>query len=106
MPPGPAVVRWPGTRYGARQTMVRRPAWMTALAVLCGVMLLVAIGRDLFVATSRDVEVWLGFEVHGPMALATAPLHWAILLVGAWGFWTARPWIVPATAAYLFYAAV
>lgn len=79
---------------------------MTALAVFCVAGLLLAIGRDLFIPASRDVEVWLGFELRGRAALLTAPIHWAIFAVGAWGFWTVRPWIVPSTAAYLFYTAL
>jgi len=79
---------------------------MTALAAVCAVGLLVAVVRDLFVPGSRDVEVWLGFEVRGPLAMLTAPIHWAIFAVGAWGFWTARRWIVPCAAGYLFYTAV
>jgi hypothetical protein len=78
---------------------------MTALAVFCVVTVLFLVPRDLFFAETRDVEVWLGFEVHGIAALATAPLHWAIFLVGAWGFWFQRPWILPAAAGYAFYIA-
>jgi hypothetical protein len=36
----------------------------------------------------------------------TAPLHWAVFLVGGWGFWTRRAWILPAAAAYSFYIAL
>jgi hypothetical protein len=59
--------------------------------------------RDLFLAHTRDVEVWFGFEVHGLAALLTAPIHWFIFLVGAWGFWHARGWILPVAAVYNFY---
>jgi len=83
-----------------------RPWWMTAIAVICAVGLLVAVVRDLFVPGSRDVEVWLGFEVRGRLAMLTAPIHWGFFALGAWGFWTARPWIVPWTAGYLFYTAL
>jgi hypothetical protein len=38
--------------------------------------------------------------------LATAPVHWAVFLVGAWAFWSQRPWILPCAAAYLFYVAL
>ena len=62
--------------------------------------------RDLFFAETRDVEVWLGFEVRGAAALATAPLHWAIFALGAWGFWRCRPWVLPSAGAYVFYVAV
>ena len=82
-----------------------RPWWMTALAVVCAVALPIHIVRDLFVPSTRDVEIWFGYEVHGRLALLTAPLHWAIFALGGWAFWTGRRWIVPWTAAYLFYVA-
>ena len=83
-----------------------RPWWMTALAVVCLIALLAGVPRDLFFAATRDVEVWLGLEVRGWIALLTAPLHWAIFGIGAWGFWTQRSWIVPCAAGYLFYVAI
>jgi hypothetical protein len=79
---------------------------MTALAVFCLLTVAFLVPRDLFFAETRDVEVWLGFELRGRAAQLTAPLHWAIFAVGAWGFWRAKPWIVPAAAAYVFYVAV
>jgi len=83
-----------------------RPWWMSALAVFCLATVLFLVPRDLFFAEIRDVEVWLGFEVRGTPALATAPVHWAIFLVGAWGFWFRRPWILPCAACYVFYVAL
>ena len=62
--------------------------------------------RDLLVPHARDTEVWLGFELTGWLARLTAPLHWWIFAAGAWGFWRARPWVVPAAAAYVFYVAL
>jgi hypothetical protein len=79
---------------------------MTALAVFCAATVLFLVPRDLFWAETRDVEVWLGFEVHGCAARLSAPLHWAIFALGAWGFWRARPWIVPWAAGYVFYVAL
>jgi hypothetical protein len=78
---------------------------MTALACFCLATVLFLVPRDLFFPATRDVEVWGGFELHGRPALLTAPLHWAIFLAGAYGFWFQRPWIVPAAAAYSFYVA-
>ena len=89
-----------------RESLAHRPRWMTALAVFCLASVLVLVARDLFHPPSRDVEVWVGFELHGTAARLTAPLHWIIFLVGAWGFWSQRPWIVPAAAAYAFYIAL
>jgi hypothetical protein len=83
-----------------------RPWWMTALALFCMAAVLVNVPRDLFVPASRDVEIWLGFEVHGRAAQLTAPIHWAIFAIGAWAFWTRRRWIVPLAVAYLLYVAV
>lgn len=79
---------------------------MTALALFCVLTIAVIAPRDLFLAKTRDVEVWLGFEVRGIWARLTAPLHWAIFAVGAWAFWRQRPWIVPAAAGYAFYVAL
>lgn len=83
-----------------------RPWWMTALAIFCLATLCFLVPRDLFFPETRDVEVWLGFELRGRGALLTAPLHWMIFGIGAWAFWRARPWIVPAAAAYVFYVAL
>jgi hypothetical protein len=83
-----------------------RPWWMTGLALFCVVTVLFLVPRDLFFAETRDVEVWLGFEVRGTPALLTAPIHWSIFLIGAWGFWTQRSWILPAAAGYAFYVAL
>jgi len=79
---------------------------MSAAAAFCLVTIAFLVPRDLFFEETRDVEVWLGFEVHGRAAQLTAPLHWAIFAAGAWGFWTQRSWIVPAAAAYAFYVAL
>ncbi len=83
-----------------------RPWWMTALALFCLATVAFLVPRDLFFAETRDVEVWLGFELRGHAALLTAPLHWLIFLAGAWGFWRARPWIVRCAAGYVFYVAL
>jgi hypothetical protein len=79
---------------------------MTVLALFCLGTVAFLVPRDLFVSTARDVEVWFGFELHGRAALFTAPIHWTIFLVGAYGFWFQRPWIVQAAASYAFYVAL
>ena len=79
---------------------------MTALAVFCLVTVAFLVPRDLFFPETRDVEVWFGFELHGTGALLTAPLHWILFLVGAYGFWFQRRWILPAASAYAFYVAL
>ena len=78
----------------------------TALACLCATTVVFLATRDLLLPEVRDVEVWLGFELHGTAALVTAPLHWAIFAIGAFAFWRAKPWVVPAAAAYVFYVAL
>jgi len=82
------------------------PWWMRGLAIFCVLSVLFLVPRDLFRPETRDVEVWLGFELRGRAALLSAPLHWAIFAVGAWAFWTGRAWIVPAAAGYVFYVAL
>ncbi len=83
-----------------------RPRRMTALALFCLATVAFVIARDLFVPDARNIEVWFGFELRGTYALLTAPLHWAIFLVGAYGFWFRRPWVLQAAAAYAFYVAL
>jgi hypothetical protein len=46
----------------------------TALALFCFATVAFLVPRDLFFPETRDVEVWLGLEVRGRAALATAPL--------------------------------
>jgi hypothetical protein len=77
-----------------------------ALALLSAATVVFLAARDLLVPEVRDVEVWLGFELHGPAARLTAPLHWAIFALGAFAFWRAKPWIWPAAAAYVLYVAL
>jgi hypothetical protein len=62
--------------------------------------------RDLFVPHVRDTEVWFGFELHGWPARLTAPLHWAIFGIGAWGYWKLRSWIWPWASVYVFIIAI
>ena len=83
-----------------------RSAWHTGLAAFCLLALVFTVPRDLFVAGPRDVEIWLGFELHGAAARWTAPVHWAIFAFGAWAAWTRKPWILPLAAAYAFYVAL
>jgi len=99
------TLRYP-SRMEEAQPVVPRPWWMTGLAAICLLALLINIPRDLFFPETRDVEVWLGLEVHGWLARLTAPVHWAIFAAGAWGFWRQRPWVVPAAAGYVFYVAL
>ena len=78
----------------------------TVLAALCAATVVFLAVRDLFVPEIRDVEVWLGFELHGRAAQLTAPLHWGIFALAAWAFWRSKAWIWSAAAAYVFYVAL
>ena len=69
-----------------------RPRWAAFLAGFCGVTVVFLIARDLIVPDAREVEVWLGFELTGRPARLTAPMHWAIYAVGAWGFYS-KLWV-------------
>lgn len=83
-----------------------RPWWMTGLALFCLASVLFLAARDLFLPRVGDVEVWFGFEVTGAAARWSAPIHWCLFAMGAWAFWTARPWILPVAAAYESYIAL
>jgi hypothetical protein len=76
----------------------RRAARILGLGCAATVVFLIA--RDLFVPHVRDTEVWFGFELTGRAARLTAPIHWAIFGVGAWGFWNLRSWIWPWASVY------
>jgi len=89
-----------------REIVAARPWWMTGLAILCAAYLGVIVTSDPFVASAREVEVWGGVELHGRAAILSAPIHWAIFALGAWGFWTARRWAPTAAAGYVFYTAL
>lgn len=75
-------------------------------ALFCAFSAVFLAWRDLTVPEVGDVEVWLGFELHGAAARVTAPLHWAIFAAGAWAFWTERRFVWTAAAAYAFYVAL
>lgn len=82
----------------------RTRSWLaTAAAVFCALSVVFLMWRDLSIREVGDVEVWLGIELRGAAARLTAPLHWAIFAAGAWAFWTERPWVWSAAAAYAFY---
>ena len=76
-----------------------------AMALFCMGSVACLIYLDSFLLPWRETEVWLGFELHGAWARATAPLHWALFAFGAWAFWRERPWVWRAAAAYCGYVA-
>ena len=84
----------------------QRSPLMSVLSVFCLATVMFLIPRDLFFPETRDVEVWLGFELRGMAALLTAPLHWAIFALGGWGAWQGRRWFLPCAAGYVLYIAL
>ena len=76
------------------------------VALFCAATVPFLIWRDLFLPEVRDVEVWFGFELRGAAAIATAPLHWAIFVVGAWAYARERAWVWPWAALYAFGIAI
>ena len=79
---------------------------MTVLAAFCVATALFLAYRDLFVPEVADVEVWFGVEVHGAAARWSAPIHWSIFAVGAWGFWRGFRATLAWASAYAFYIAL
>jgi short-subunit dehydrogenase len=62
---------------------------------------------DFFIKpVEHDEEVWFGIALRGWAAKATEPLHWAIYLAGAYGFWRMRAWMWPWAAVYVAQLAV
>lgn len=84
----------------------QRPRWAAGMAAFCAATVVFLVARDLGIPAVRDTEVWLGFELTGRAARLTAPLHWAIYALGAWGFWRVRPWIWPWASVYALGIAV
>ena len=83
-----------------------RPWWATLLSLFCAVTAVFLVARDIFVPHVRETEVWFGLEFHGWPAYVTAPVHWAIFVIAARGFWLLRPWVWPAASIYAFYIAL
>ena len=79
----------------------RRSWWMNVLWGFCIYMTFIYLPFDLFLKpVAEDEEVWFGFVLTGWAAKATAPLHWLIYGLGAYGFWKMSRWMWPWAAAY------
>lgn len=76
------------------------------MALFCAGTVVFLLVRDLALPEVRNTEVWLGLELRGAAARATAPLHWALYGGAAWAFWRERPWIWPAAIGYSALVAV
>ena len=62
----------------------------------CVYMTFIYMPFDLFVKpVAEDHEIWFGFALTGWWAKATAPLHWLIYGLGAYGFRHMKPWMWP-----------
>lgn len=73
----------------------------------CLYMAFVYVPWDLFAKpVAIDDEVWFGVRLHGWLAKATEPVHWAIYAAGAWGFWHMRRWMWPWAAVYCAQVAI
>lgn len=90
-----------------RMQFGRRPWWMNVLMLWCAYMAFVYVPWDfLMKPVAHDEEVWLGITLCGWAAKLTEPLHWAIYMAGAYGFWRTRPWMWPWAAVYAEQVAV
>src|SRR5512139_3408112 len=90
-----------------RQQIERRPWWMNVLMLWCAYMAFIYVPWEFFIKpVAHDEEVWLGITLYGWAAKLTEPLHWAIYLAGAYGFWRMRPWMWPWSAVYMEQVAV
>lgn len=70
------------------------------MAVFCAGTVVFLAARDLMWPEARDIEVWLGFELRGGWARASAPLHWGLFAFAAWAFHRGRSWIWTSAVAY------
>jgi len=95
------MASWWGEQLG------RRPWWMNVLMIFCAYLAFVYVPWDLFCKpVAVDAEVWLGITLHGWAAKATEPLHWAIYMAGAYGFWRMRRWMWPWASVYAAQVAI
>ena len=75
--------------------------------MFCLYMTCVYLPFDIFLKPiAEDREVWFGVALSGWWAKATAPVHWIIYALGAWGFWGMRRWMWPWAAVYAAQIAV
>ncbi|MDA0790715.1 MAG: hypothetical protein O2780_14805 [Proteobacteria bacterium] len=90
-----------------KQFFVGRPWWMTGLMIFCAYMTFIYMPFDLFwKPVAEDQEVWFGFVLHGWLAKATEPLHWAIYGAGFYGFLKMKPWMHPWASLYVAQVAI
>ena len=79
----------------------RRPLWMNLIFYFCVYMTFIYMPFDLFLKpVAEDHEIWFGFSLTGWWAKATAPLHWLIYGLGAYGFRHMKSWMWPWAGVY------
>ena len=84
-----------------KQEWQKRPWWMNLLFGFCLYMSFIYMPFDLFFKpVTEDQEVWFGFMFTGWAAKLSAPLHWLIYGLGAYGFWRMSTWMWPWAALY------
>ncbi len=85
----------------------QRPVWMNLIFYFCVYMTFIYMPFDLFYKpVAEDEEVWFGFTLYGWWAKATAPLHWLIYGLGAYGFWKMKSWMWPWAGVYATQVAI
>lgn len=90
-----------------RHQLTCRPWWMTALMLFCGYMAFIYVPWDFLSKPVADAEeVWFGIMLTGMAAKATEPLHLAIYLAGAIGFWRMSLKLHPWAALYVLQVAI
>ena len=79
----------------------KRSWWMNLIFYFCVYMTVIYMPFDIFYKpVAQDQEIWFGFTLNGWWAKATAPLHWLIYGLGAYGFWRMKTWMWPWAAVY------
>lgn len=94
-----------------RAWLGRHPWYVGATFLFCAFMALIYSPFDILIKPLyQDIalaeDVWFGFELRGMQAKLTEPLHWAVYLVLAWGFWKERTWVWPLATIYVAQVAV
>ena len=80
---------------------LKRPWWMNLIYYFCVYMSFIYMPFDIFFKpVSSDHEIWFGFALVGWWAKLTAPLHWIIYGMLAYGFWRMKSWMWPWAAVY------
>jgi short-subunit dehydrogenase len=75
---------------------------MNGLMIASAYLAFIFLPWDFFIKpVAQDEEVWFGIMLRGWAAKITEPIHWAIYLAAAYGFWHMRPWMWPWASLYM-----